>query len=294
MRGGSKANDAQNVDARGAGERGAGDGNEALSIGARGPGDPYEAAFRGAGYAATTIPVLSFAPVNEEALVETLEHPGRYDGLILTSPRAVGMLRDALRWLPGQVAEWEAKPVYAVGPRTASDLEALGFEPRGESSGSAEALVARIISDEKARGRPFEAPLLFVSGTRSRRTVPDGLREADIACEEIQVYDTRARGRHQADTQAREDHQGETRARGAHQEMIQDLRAARDADWLVFFSPSGVQSVLDLEEIDVSERRCAAIGPTTAAALQERGIDPAAVADEPAPQALVRAIGRAK
>ena len=75
-------------------------------------------------------------------------------------------LDEALCWLPQQVAAWEARPAFAVGPRTARELRTLGFESTGEDAGDARALARQI-----AR-RHVEQPLLFLSGNRRRDTLP--------------------------------------------------------------------------------------------------------------------------
>lgn len=225
-----------------------------------GDDDPYEVAFRESGFTAESIPVLTFEAVNAEVLADKLGSPSRYSGLILTSPRAVAGLGDALRWLPAQVSEWEAKPVYAVGPRTAGALDKLGIRAQGQDAGNAEALLQHIVAE---RARLDENPLLFVCGERRRGVIGRGLAEAGIPCEELPVYET----------QARDDF---------------DVLALGRADWLAFFSPSGVEVVQAAGGLPEAPRY-AAIGSTTAGALRAAGIKVDAVAAGPTPEALVEA-----
>ena len=224
--------------------------------------DPYEAAFREAGYSVCCQPVLAFEQVNEQALVQRLSQAARYAGLVVTSPRAVAALEEALGSSSGQGAAWQDKPAFAVGPRTAEALEALGFAPQGQESGSAQELAAFI-----AR-RSFEEPLLFLCGNRRRDVLPNRLREADIPLEEQCVYETRLR-------------------------TDLDLTTPAVPDWLVFFSPSGIEAARQagaMQDARLAAVRLAAIGPTTARALREAGWGAAAVAEQPAPDALVEAI----
>lgn len=221
--------------------------------------DPYEAAFREAGYAPESVPVLRFERVGQAALREALARPGAYDGLVVTSPRAAEVLREALEQQTESGAAWTDELAFAVGPRTAEMLREVGFAPEGEESGGAEQLAERI-----AR-KSFGKPLLFLCGNRRRDALPDRLAEQNISLDERCVYETHLRD---------------------------DLRLPDDARWLVFFSPSGVEAVRRAS-VDLGEVRCAALGPTTAGALREAGWPVAAVASEPTPEALVAAVRQA-
>lgn len=220
--------------------------------------DPYIAAFDDVGFDAWCVPVLDFEPAGHAALAEHLAEPERYSGLVLTSPRAA-------EGLAGQdVSAWQDKPVFVVGPATAARARRLGLQPRGEEAGSAEALAEVVIA-----GLPTK-PLLFLCGDRRRDTLPGCLREADVPLEECVVYRTT----------------GDASA----------LEAALSVrpDWLVFFSPSGVEAALECDGISWNSLLLAAIGPTTAEALRESGRSPAAVAAAPTPEALVAAVTHAQ
>ena len=222
--------------------------------------DPYEAALEKAGFRCRSIPVLDFEYVNQEALRKMLAHPKRYGGLLLTSPRAAEALAEALTWLPNQVATWIVKPTFAVGPRTSEQLRQLGFQPQGEHAGNAERLAD--VLEEKAN--EIDGPLLFLCGNRRRETLPERLRRSGIAFKECVVYHTR--------TQA-------------------DLEIPDEApDWMVFFSPSGVEGVLRTSEVETWRTRVAAIGPTTSEALKQAGLPADVTAGTPTPEALVQAV----
>lgn len=218
--------------------------------------DPYEVALAEAGYAGIPISVLDFEFVHSETLRAALEHPRSYDGMIFTSPRAVEAVASAMPWLPSENMLWHSKSVFAVGPRTAFELRRIGFEPVGESSGSADMLAEHISAIE------FEKPLLFLCGNRRRDELPDRLRDAGIDMEELCVYETHPRTR-------------------------LDLPDHLTPDWVVFFSPSGIDAVLADGRLDLSSTRIATIGSTTAASSP---VPVHAVADSPTPDALVLAI----
>lgn len=222
--------------------------------------DAYEAALAEAGYRAISIPVLHFEMVNQNDLREALEHPQSYDGLIFTSPRAVEAMAGAMPWLPTENVLWHMKPIFAVGPKTASELRRIGFEPTGEDSGTAAMLFEHIAASRFAR------PLLFLCGNRRRADLPDALRAADIKFDELCVYET-------------------------HPLTDLEFSAHPAPDWVVFFSPSGVDAVLEDGRLDLSSVRIAAIGETTADAL--RGFEIEAIARRPTPDSLVEAIAGA-
>ena len=105
-------------------------------------------------------------------------------------------------------------------------------------------------------------PLLFLCGDKRRDVLPDGLFEAGVRYSELEIYTSSTRG---------------------------DLAIPEETAWLVFFSPSGLQAV-EASGIDPAAYRLAAIGETTARALEEAGYPVSAIADEPSPDALANAI----
>ena len=224
--------------------------------------DPYLRAFDDAGLAAVCEPVLRFLFPNQEALRRCLHRGGDYAALVATSPRVGRALHQAFRSEPPLRTQWRGRRAYVVGPKTGRWLRKLGLEVRGEETGTAAALVEQIV------GEAPEEPLLFLSGNRRRDTLPTGLRDAGVVFEEQVVYET-------------------------HTRSTLDLPAPSGERWLVVFSPSGLEA-LSAADVPVASYRLAAIGPTTAGALRDAGHAVAAVADEPAPDALVRAIRAAE
>ena len=219
--------------------------------------DAFASAFEAAGFDARCVPVLDFDPVNEAHLADHLAEPGRFGGLILTSPRAA----DALSGY--DLGGWHGKPTFAVGPATAVRTRHLGLRTEGEQAGSAAALADAIIA------KPPAAPLLFICGDRRRDVLPDRLRAAGISFEACVVYRT-------------------TGDASVLRRALEDR-----PEWLVFFSPSGVEAALECDGLSWNSVALAAIGPTTARALRAAGYPPAAVAAAPTPEALVTAVTHA-
>ncbi len=223
---------------------------------------PWEAALQAAGFEVATRPPLDFeyeAPETLRRLANRLEPCA---GWIFTSSRAVAAFGKAVAANAAQRNAWSAKKVFAVGPRTAAALRSLGYEPEGEASGSAEQLARHIL--QQAVG----GPLLFLCGDRRRDTLPAILREGGIATEEIVVYRTRLRT---------------LRAWPGH----------KKPDWVVFFSPSGFEALLQSPGLSLKGLAIAAIGSATAEAVRAQGFLVRAVAEEPAPEALAQALRKA-
>ncbi len=219
--------------------------------------DPYERALTEAGFTVVAQPVLQFTAVNQQALLVKLKRPDDYAGLLVTSPRAVQILAVCLDPEIGRA--WKTKPAFVVGPRTAALLRDLGFRPQGEAAGDARTLAPLLTS------QLWENPLLFPCGNRRRDVLPEALRAARVPFEECIVYET-------------------------HLRRSLDLSTFAAADWLVFFSPSGVEAMQQAQGIDHAAVRHAALGPTTAEALEVAGWTVDAVADAPTPEALARAL----
>ncbi|WP_103030499.1 uroporphyrinogen-III synthase [Salinibacter altiplanensis] len=221
--------------------------------------DRYRAACREAGLRAVCKPVLAFAFPQQAQLRTHLESADRHAALLVTSPRAVTALARVFSDHAPLAQRWAGRRAYTVGPKTAERLRSIGLRPRGADTGTAEALAARITNEAP------DASLLFLSGNRRRDTLPEALRAAAVPFEEAVVYETHIR----ADL---------------------GLPAPKQEAWLVFFSPSGLDAVRQAADADVQDYRLAAIGPTTAEALEAEGHVVEAVADTPSPNGLVAAL----
>ena len=234
--------------------------------------DRYVRAFRENGFRAVCRPVLRFAfqgddDFSGDDVRRALRHPERYAGLIATSPRATQALQKTFQRAPEAAAAWRAKPAFAVGPKTAAGLRAGGLQPRGEESGSGAVLGSVIASGLKEKKiRMGERPLLFLCGNRRREALPEQLREQEIPFEECVAYQTHLR----------------------NGPWLKEKPA-----WGVFFSPSGVEAVQGAQEEGWVHVYKAAIGPTTAQALEKAGWSADAVAQHPSPEALVQAVSAA-
>lgn len=220
--------------------------------------DPYEEIF---GANMLFVPILRFRPFNIPALIETLTDKLEFhDALIVTSQRAVDSLKIALTSLDN-IESLVNRPVYTVGPTTASRLKTLGFKDvRGEESGTGKLLAKSILNETTVKRR-----FLFLAGEVHRAELPNQLSEAGNDVQTQVVY------------------------RSEPTDYRSQLRTIKDGDWMVFFSPSHSLAAVELAKTRPSVR-VAAIGPTTKSFLDENQVAVSAMAPKPSPEALASAI----
>lgn len=220
--------------------------------------DPYRQALETMGFETMSMQVLRFEFVQTMNLRDTLAQPQHFGGLILTSPRAAEAL---CRFLPPESA-WASKPAFVVGPKTAAVAALCGLAAVGEEAGSADKLAELIVKQQ------FDKPLLFLCGNRRRDALPQRLAEAGIPMKELCVYQTM---------------------------LVEsfDFSAHRMPEWFVVFSPSGAEAMKQTGGFDPGQVRWAALGETTAAAVRRAGWTVSAVAEQPEPEALAKAIRQA-
>ncbi|KAK7135157.1 hypothetical protein R3I93_018307 [Phoxinus phoxinus] len=240
--------------------------------------DPYIKELASCGHTAALIPVLSFTFVSLNELSERLFQPERFGGLIFTSPRAVEAVKTCLdshthKWAAVK-DEWNAKPVYVVGKATASLVADLGLCPLGEETGTADSLSLLILQRENRE----TLPLFFPCGSIKREVLPTALRHNRVPLETLSVY--------------------QTSEHPDLQKNITDYFTQQGVPASVaFFSPSGVTFCLDLLKrlsgSQLEQIKFAAIGPTTADALESHGLTVRCCAEKPTAKHLATAITQA-
>ncbi|XP_078420988.1 uroporphyrinogen-III synthase isoform X1 [Cetorhinus maximus] len=242
--------------------------------------DPYVQEFASLGLQATLIPVLSFEFISLQDLSKKLSHPEAYRGLIFTSPRAVDAVTLCLgekaiseEWNNTLKKQWNEKSIYVVGKSTANLVKELGLATQGEDSGNAEKLAEHICIKESSNS----LPLLFPCGALKREILPKCLRENNVPLESLTVYQT---SQHPCFQQALSDYFSE-----------QGIPKS-----ITFFSPSGVKfclnSIKKLAGEFIDKIKFAAIGPTTAEAMETEGLTVSCIAEKPTPQDLAVSIRR--
>ncbi|RUS21923.1 tetrapyrrole biosynthesis, uroporphyrinogen III synthase [Endogone sp. FLAS-F59071] len=253
------------------------------------PTDPYERAFAAHGHRTVFLPVLEHVLTHTDALASTLRAgpDERYWGIVVTSQRAVEALQVA--WAACCAVDpafstspparaWLALPFFAVGPSTARASAALGFTPLASSSGKAAALADEILAHLARSSGPFPPleSLLFLAGDKRRDVLPAKLADAGVRLDEITTYRTQPVARFE-------------------EALRRCVEVHGKFDWVVFFSPSGVDvAMADLEKLEFwGMVRVAAIGPTTGdhIAVREKGSGEAhVVAERPEAESVASGI----
>ncbi|GAA93815.1 uncharacterized protein L969DRAFT_92267 [Mixia osmundae IAM 14324] len=253
--------------------------------------DPYMLLFANAGYETRFVAPLCATAVEQTRLQELIaKGPAtRFSGVIFTSKRAVSAWNDAASTLPcPPTSRWSEVPFFVVGPSTGEMLASVHCNGRptriigSQRSGTGALLADLIIREHATELKGTERPLLFLTGDKTRDTLPIKLAAADLALEQMQVYQTTDSPRFQDELAA------------ALRELGKD-----EQTWLAFFSPSGVRAVRATLEcsprtaVDQASLRVAAIGPTTEEALRKTDLfEVHAIADQPEPESLLEAMQR--
>lgn len=217
-----------------------------------------------------TVPPADPAPLDDALLALGA---GWYPWLVVTSAAAVPVLQAraeaAGRSLADLVGEGRAA-VAAVGPGTARALRGAGVEaglvPRGPST--AASLVAAFPAAVPRDGRP--ARVLFPRGDLAAPTLADGLRRRGWQVDEVIAYRTVDAPPPPEDVRAAWA-SGEVRAA-----LLTSASTVRRLDETLGRPPAGTLLV--------------AIGPTTRAELDARGLPVAAVAEQQTMAGIVAAL----
>uniref|UniRef100_A0A1B6K0Q8 Uroporphyrinogen-III synthase n=1 Tax=Homalodisca liturata TaxID=320908 RepID=A0A1B6K0Q8_9HEMI len=227
--------------------------------------DPYVKVLADKGFTVQTIPVLEFKFKNLIVLKEKLDRPDRYGGLILSNPRCVQAVADAVGGADELPEEWRELPVFAVGETTARQAKDL-LNICTTTSGNVATLTTMIVQKRSLN------PLLLPTGNIQLDTMDRLLTKQGVATDMVEVYTT-----------------------VPHPQIEENLQAALEVcvpHYVVYFSPSGVHSSYPIlkEVVDVKETKWISIGPTTGAAIESHGLKVSASASKPTPDCLAEAI----
>jgi uroporphyrinogen-III synthase len=281
------------------------------------PTDTYEELFLtcdNQGYAPVFVPVLEhrFKPdalstvrqhILNRGLVPTLQNGlATYGALIFTSQRAVEAFNEVVEDIRKERTSVddllpESLPLYVVGPATARGLRALNLRCPilGEETGNGEALAGFILEHYNSLypGIP-NPPILFMVGDKRRDIIPRTLQSEQLPSDrsarvdELVIYET-----------------GEMRSFKSNFTDIWQANAVsgRKRQWIVVFSPTGCQAMLEsLGLLDVEtgkakkiasgrETLILTIGPTTRDYLMnEFDFMPDVVAERPSPEGIAEGI----
>ncbi|KAF0553298.1 Uroporphyrinogen-III synthase [Gigaspora margarita] len=250
--------------------------------------DEYETKLASLSYTSIFLPVLSYVFVNIEELTKILKNgpEKKYWGIVVTSQKAVKGLK--LAWnnafnnvtedsLNKEKALWENLPFFVVGKATSKATDGLNFNALGLNSGNSESLAEYIIQFHNQNNtqnfHQNSLPLLFLTGDKRLDKLPTRLSQAGIKLEELLVYETRP------------DENFST-------ELENIVKKNRKIDWIVFFSPSGVDVAWkSLTKLNLWKTvKIACIGKTTGNYLEKCDIKVHVISPKPEPESLACSI----
>ncbi|XP_004927389.1 uroporphyrinogen-III synthase isoform X1 [Bombyx mori] len=233
----------------------------------KGESEDYQRIFRENNFETIFVEPLQFIYINIEELSQKLLQ-NDYDGMILTSPRAVEAVSKC--WDPTKFVIWNSKDVYTVGEMSSQKIKLLlGLDALGATAGNAENLSKIILKDKKKT-----STFLFPCGNLRSETIPNMLQSEGITLDAITVYETQENENLKA--------------------LLMELNNLNDSpSGLAFFSPSGCEYIH--RQLQTFSNRLSllphfAIGNSTAHKIENLGVEIAGVAAKPKAESLVESV----
>ena len=218
------------------------------------------------------LPLISFAPPDDYAPLDSaLRKWKQFDWVMFTSAFAVQAVATRAAKVGRNLAKAGAPPdIAVVGPATKDKAEKAGFFVEHQARTHLGVALAEELGD-----RVHNKYVLLPRSDRANPDLPSSLRELGADVTEVVAYKT-------------------LRPTDADQEAVARV-AKGEADAVLFFSPSAVHTFVDLvgrERVKALQGRVAmaSIGPVTAAALRDAGIQRIVTASEATSDAVVTAL----
>jgi uroporphyrinogen III methyltransferase/synthase len=211
-------------------------------------------ALRDAGAVPIMMSLISFAPPADCAQLDAaLQTLGEFDWIMFTSQNAVRAVEERCRALGlDSCGSVQTLRIGAVGPGTAEALKKFGLSAAYVAKSHRGVALAEELGEQLK-----DRKILLPRSNRANPDLPEALRQLEARVSEVVAYQTLPAGQGQEDARR--------------------LMERGEADAILFFSPSAVQQMTEIlgKEVMIAMQGrtvFAAIGPVTAAALQEIGI----------------------
>lgn len=207
------------------------------------------------GFEVINLPLISPRRLEDlSELDEKIATLDEYDGLFFTSPIAADIFLAAI----GNQRSYRGT-IYILGERLKKRFAGTAFEiAHSDTPGTAEDLI-RSFDEDEFRGKKF----LFVRGDRSVMAIPTLLGDLAVV-DAVVVYRT-----------------VENAVEVETSRIIREKLDDGEIDWICFFSPSGIDSFMNLFPTKhAKQTKTAAIGNTTAGRAREAGFNLRLVADK--------------
>jgi uroporphyrinogen-III synthase len=226
------------------------------------------------------VPTIRFdGPADPHPLEEALGRLGSFRWVLFTSATGVHFLLEAARRLGLPPEAFRGLRCGAVGPATAAALASAGFRTeRIAAAATARSLAKALVGPQAREPLGPGDPCLLPQADIARPDLEEELRAAGVPVTAVTAYRTLAEDPEKA------------------RPFLQALEGDERIDGIAFASPSALRSFLAMtrpygEEAIKEKPICVfSIGPTTSAAIRERGLSVAREASPHTIEALVEAI----
>jgi uroporphyrinogen-III synthase len=217
------------------------------------------------------LPLISFAAPEDYAPFDAaLLQWARFDWVMFTSAYAVQAVVGRAARLGRKLTNSELPHIAVVGPATRDKAQNIGFRVEHTAQTHIGTALAQELRDRVAGKR-----VLLPRSDRANPDLPSALQAFGAQVTEVVAYRT---------------------LRPTHADQEKLARVARgEADAILFFSPSAVQNFVELsgrKQLVALQHHVAmtAIGPVTAAALRDAGVQRIVQAREPSAPAVLQAL----
>lgn len=211
-------------------------------------------------------------PASWEACDRAIDSLYMYDGLIFTSTNGVEFFFQRLNERNASVQELKSKMICVVGEKTKQAVEQRKLSVTAMPEKFTALDLAKTIQQEDLHGKSF----LFPRGNLANNTLPEHLKALGATVNAITVYETKA-----------------PRQRDINK--VRQLLLEDKIDVATFTSPSTFKNFISLfPPIEVKallrKTKIAVIGPVTAHAIKEAGLEADIVSKESTIESLVQSI----
>jgi uroporphyrinogen-III synthase len=209
------------------------------------------------------------APDSWDDCDETIWKLAEYDCVCFTSKNTVEKFVQRIRFIRPQALNTLAtRNLYAVGEKTKSTLEANGFTVQPIPQKYSAENLAQSFYGQNISGRHFLLPKSNIAFD----VLPNELRSLGAVVDEIVIYKTVV-------------------PESENLEHVRVFLTDGKIDIVTFFSPSSVRNFIEMIGVDALQRMIiAVIGPTTAEAVKEAGLEVDIVAKQQTAESLVQGI----
>ncbi|MBN1382991.1 MAG: uroporphyrinogen-III C-methyltransferase [Deltaproteobacteria bacterium] len=220
------------------------------------PGDqagPFAALLREQGARVILFPTIRIVPVEDQrGMDKAIAGIEAYHWIIFTSANGVRHFFQRIKELKRDIRDLKSIRICAIGPATAEMIEALGIRVDVVPDEFISEGVVKAFEKLDMEGKN----VLLPRAEKARDVIPEGLVKLGARVDVVAVYKTVGSGRHKTE--------------------LEDLMKEGRVDVITFTSPSTVHHFIEImggSGAVESSVKIACIGPVTAAAVKQAGLN---------------------